>query len=66
MNHSSKSAKDFLEATMGDFDLGSELMRTLLDGYETYDDYVKYGNAITPVARRSSGSSRALARRRPA
>lgn len=43
--------------------LKDALKKAVLDGFETYDDYVKYGDAITPI-QRSNETSRALVLRR--
>lgn len=62
MSHSSKSVKDFLDAMFRKIDLKKVIKEVALDGYDTVEDYVKYGDAITPI-QRSDGTSRVLVRR---
>jgi hypothetical protein len=57
----------FFDAFFRSVDLKVELKKTFFDGYDTYEDYVKYGDLFEPVsAQRSERSSRALVRRPPA
>lgn len=59
--------RGFYESFFTKIDLKQQLRHLVLDGYDTYEDYVKYGDALVPVSpQRSEQSSRVLALRRPA
>lgn len=45
--------EDFFESFFRRFDLKTELKRTVLDGFDTVEDYEKYGDMFIPVDRRS-------------
>ena len=64
---SDKDVKGLLEAHIDELDLAREIRKTLFDGFETFEDYVKYGDMFVLVSpQQPVQSSRALVRRRPA
>jgi len=43
--------KKFFEEFFNQFDLKKELLRYVYDGFETYQDYAKYGDAFVQIDR---------------